>query len=85
MKTSDKAFLHSYSKDIKIGDLVWWIEWDREGNSKYISNKYRGALIDFEIAMPPGGERPVVYAIVLPFGSKKTRKMEPHLLKKETI
>jgi hypothetical protein len=84
MKSSDKPFLHSYSKNMKPGDLVWWVEWDKNGDHKYISNKYRGALIDFEIALPIGGERPVVYAIVLPYGSSKTRKIEPHLLKKDT-
>lgn len=84
MKTKEEPFLHSYSKDMKPGDLVWWVEWDKESDFKYVSNKYRGALIDFEVSLPPGGERPVVYAIVLPYGSQKTRKIEPHLLKKET-
>ena len=84
MKTSDRPFLHSYSKDLQPGDLVWWVEWDRETDFKYISNKYRGALINFELTMTPASERPVVFAIVLPFGSAKTRKIEPHLLKKDT-
>jgi|TARA_R100000426_G_C4741648_1_gene79831 hypothetical protein len=84
MKTNDKPFLHSYTNNLEIGDLVWWTEWDRDGDFKYVSNVYRGVLINFKVTMRIGSERPVVVAIVLPYGSTKTRELEPHLIKKDT-
>ena len=70
MKTSDKPFLHSYSRDLKIGDLVWWPEWIRDENGDYVSTALRGAIIDFKIRAYTFSERPVVVAIVLPYAKR---------------
>jgi len=84
MKTNDKPFLHSYANNLNIGDLVWWTEWVRTEDFNYESKVHRGALMDFKITMQLGSQRPVVVAIVLPYGSDSTREIEPHLLKKDT-
>ncbi len=84
MKTNDKPFLQSYSNNLNIGDLVWWSEWDRTENFDYVSTIYRGAIIDFKIKAFHFSERPIVVVVVLPYGSSKTREIEPHLLRKDT-
>ena len=84
MKTSNKPFLDSFSNDFKVGDLVWWTEWDRTENFDYVSEMFRGAIIKIKQRKNIHSERAVWVATVLPYGFSRTREISLHLLRKET-
>ncbi len=85
MKTSDKAFGENYSEKFEIGDLVWWIVWEQDEGYQIHSVIRKGALIDIINESGSLTGREVCMAIVLPYGSPHTIKINITLLRKETI
>jgi len=84
MKTSNKPFLDSFADSFKVGDLVFWTEWDRTENFDYVSEMFRGAIIKIKQRKNIHSERAVWVATVLPYGLSRTREISLHLLRKET-
>jgi hypothetical protein len=84
MKTSDKAFGENYAEKFEIGDLVWWIVWEQDEGYQIHSVVHKGALIDMIKEKGTITGREVCMAIVLPFGSQNTIKINITLLRKET-
>ena len=84
MKTSNKPFLDSFSNDFEVGDLVWWTEWERTENFKYVSEIFRGAVIEIKKRKNIHSERTVWVATILPYGRMRTKDISLHLLRKET-
>lgn len=85
MKTSDKPFMECYKNKFEVGDIVRWNEWDHTENLGYTSVLYHGAIIDIKIKKNLYNERSVWVAVILPFGSSRTRELSLHLLTKGTI
>lgn len=83
MKTNDKPFMESYRDMFKIGDIVWWTEWETKENFEYSSNIFYGAIIEMRIKKNLYNERSVYVAEVLPFGKTRTRELSLHLLRKK--
>ena len=84
MKTTNKPFLDSFVDAFKVGDLVFWTEWDRTENFDYVSEIFRGAIIKIKQRKNIHSERAVWVATVLPYGYSRTRDISLHLLRKET-
>jgi hypothetical protein len=84
MKTSDKAFGENYASKFKIGDLVWWVTWEQDENYSIHSVIHKGALIDIVSERGDYSHREVCFAVVLPYGSQKTIKINITLLRKGT-
>tara|TARA_X000001382_G_C3038406_1_gene137024 strand:- start:9 stop:266 length:258 start_codon:yes stop_codon:yes gene_type:complete len=84
MKTSNKPFLDSFSNDFEVGDLVWWTEWERTENFEYVSEIFRGAVIEIKKRKNIHSERTVWVATILPYGHMRTKDISLHLLRKET-
>ena len=76
--------MESYRNLFKVGDIVWWSEWETKENFEYSSEIYYGAIIEIRIRRNLYNERSVYVAEVLPFGKTKTRELSLHLLKKRT-
>lgn len=85
MKTSDKPFMECYKNKFKVGDIVQWNEWDHTENLGYTSILHHGAVVDIKIKKNLYSERSVWIAVILPFGSTRTRELSLHLLTKGTI
>jgi hypothetical protein len=83
MKTNDKSFMESYRDMFKVGDIVWWTEWETKENFEYSSKIFYGAIIEMRIKKNLYNERSVYVAEVLPFGKTKTRELSLHLLRKK--
>jgi len=84
MKTSGKAFGESYAGKFKIGDLVWWVVWEQDENYSIRSVIHKGALIDIVTERGDYSHREVCFAVVLPYGSQNTIKINITLLRKGT-
>jgi hypothetical protein len=80
MKTSNKPFMESYKDKFKIGDIVYWNEWDHIENLGYSSTLHYGAIIQIKIKKNLYNERSVWVAEVLPFGKTTIRELSLHLL-----
>jgi len=80
MRASEKAFGETYGNRFKIGDLVYWITWEEAEDYAIQTIVHRGVLID--IVHQKHGEREVVMANVLPYGSKETILINITLLRK---
>ena len=85
MKTSNRPFMECYKDEFKIGDIVWWNEWDIVENLGYVSHVHHGAIIKIKIQKNLYTERSLWVAEVLPFGSSTVREFSLHLLTKGTI
>ena len=84
MKTNGKAFGESYAEKFKIGDLVWWVVWEQDEGYQIHSIIHKGALIDIITERGDYSHREVCFAVVLPYGSQNTIKINITLLRKET-
>jgi|TARA_R110000782_G_scaffold193920_2_gene283505 hypothetical protein len=84
MNTSNKPFLDSFVNDFSVGDLVTWTEWDRTDNFEYVSEVFRGAIIEVKTRKNITSERTVWVARILPYGQSRTIDIALHLLRKET-
>ncbi len=76
--------MESYRNMFKVGDIVWWSEWETNENFEYTSKICHGAIIEIRIKKNLYNERSVYVAEILPFGSAKTRELSLHLLNKRT-
>ena len=85
MKTSDKAFGEKYSEKFEIGELVWWISWEQDEGYQIHSVVCRGVLIQLVKEKGSYTGREISMAIVLPFGSQHTIRINSTLLRKDTI
>lgn len=85
MKTNDKAFGEKYSEKFEIGEFVWWIVWEQDENYAIHSVIHKGVLIEIVKESGSYTGREVSMAIVLPFGSQQTIKINTTLLRKQTI
>jgi len=84
MKTNDKPFMESYRDLFKVGDIVWWSEWETKEDYSYSSKISYGAIVGIRIKKNLYNERSVYVAEILPFGKTRTRELSLHLLKKRT-
>jgi len=84
MKTSGKAFGENYASKFKIGDLVWWVTWEQDEDYSIHSVINKGALIDIVTERGNYSHREVCFAVVLPYGSQNTIKINITLLRKGT-
>ena len=82
MKINKQPFLSSFISDFKIGDLIYWVEFDQDENYALIKNVRHGAIVDIKKKCFVGDTREVFYASVLPFGETNTIELALHLLKK---
>ena len=85
METKKEGFLSSYLNDFKAGDIVSWIEHQKDENYQYSSIKKYGAIINFVMQSNLYSERFVWMAVILPFGEIDTKKINLNVLRKETI
>ena len=77
--------MESYRNMFKVGDIVWWSEWERLENYEYTSKIQYGAIIKFVLQANLYSERFVWVAVILPFGEKDTKTINLNVLRKETI